>query len=65
MPALERQQPVDLSAYIRNADRTVGTMLGYEVTKRYGGRGLPDDTIRIDLHRLGRPELRRVRARAA
>ena len=28
-------------------DRTVGTMLGYEVTKRYGGQGLPDDTIRI------------------
>ena len=33
--------------FIRNADRTVGTMLGYEVTKRYGGAGLPDDTIRI------------------
>jgi glutamate synthase (ferredoxin) len=28
-------------------DRTVGTMLGYEVTKRNGGQGLPDDTIRI------------------
>jgi glutamate synthase (NADPH) large chain len=27
--------------------RTVGTMLGYEVTRRYGGVGLPDDTIRI------------------
>ena len=47
MPALERQEPVDLSAYIRNADRTVGTMLGYEVTKRHGGCGLPEDTIRI------------------
>ena len=47
MPALERQEPVDLSAYIRNADRTVGTMLGYEVTRRHGGRGLPEDTIRI------------------
>ena len=46
-PALERQTPVDLSAYIRNADRTCGTMLGYEVTKRYGGAGLPDNTIRI------------------
>ena len=33
--------------FIRNADRTVGTMLGYEVTRRYGGAGLPDDTIRI------------------
>jgi glutamate synthase (ferredoxin) len=46
-PALENGTPVELTAFIRNADRTVGTMLGYEVTKRYGGPGLPDDTIRI------------------
>ncbi len=46
-PALERGAPVAIDAFIRNADRTVGTMLGYEVTKRYGGPGLPDDTIRI------------------
>jgi glutamate synthase domain-containing protein 3 len=46
-PALERRQPVAIDAYIRNADRTVGTMLGYEVTKRYGGQGLPDDTIQV------------------
>ena len=32
---------------IRNVNRTVGTMLGHEVTKRYGGEGLPDDTIDI------------------
>jgi glutamate synthase domain-containing protein 3 len=47
MPALEHRTPVELTAFIRNADRTVGTMLGYQVTKRYGGRGLPDDTIQI------------------
>jgi glutamate synthase (NADPH) large chain len=47
MPALEHKTPVDLKAYIRNADRTVGTMLGYEVTKRYGAAGLPADTIKI------------------
>jgi glutamate synthase domain-containing protein 3 len=47
MPALEHQTRVDLKAYIRNADRTVGTMLGYEVTKRYGAAGLPADTIKI------------------
>jgi glutamate synthase domain-containing protein 2/glutamate synthase domain-containing protein 1/glutamate synthase domain-containing protein 3 len=46
-PALEQRTPVELTAFIRNADRTVGTMLGYEVTKRYGGPGLPDDTIRV------------------
>jgi len=48
MPALERHQPVELNAFIRNADRTVGTMLGSEVTRRHGGHGLPDDTLRIN-----------------
>jgi glutamate synthase (ferredoxin) len=47
LPAIERGERVELNAYIRNADRTVGTILGYEVTKRHGGQGLPDDTIRI------------------
>jgi glutamate synthase (ferredoxin) len=46
-PALESRTPVSFTAKIRNADRTCGTMLGYEVTKRYGGEGLPDGTIRI------------------
>ncbi len=32
---------------IRNVNRTVGTMLGYHVTKRFGAEGLPDDTIRL------------------
>ncbi|HET9359282.1 MAG TPA: glutamate synthase large subunit [Vicinamibacterales bacterium] len=47
MPAIEHKTPVELTAYIRNADRTVGTMLGSEITRRHGGRGLPDDTLRI------------------
>jgi len=47
MPALEHKQPVELTAYIRNADRTVGTMLGSEVTRRHGATGLPADTLRI------------------
>ena len=34
---------------IRNTNRTVGTMLGAEVTRRYGGEGLPDGTIDITL----------------
>ncbi|MDE2060034.1 MAG: glutamate synthase large subunit [candidate division NC10 bacterium] len=46
-PALERREPVELHLPIRNVNRTVGTILGYEVTHRYGGEGLPDDTIRI------------------
>jgi len=46
-PALERREPVGLRLPIRNINRTVGTLLGYEVTSRYGGEGLPDDTIHI------------------
>ena len=34
---------------VRNVNRTVGTMLGYELTKRWGGEGLPDDTIDVTL----------------
>ena len=34
---------------VRNVNRTVGTMLGHEVTKRYGGNGLPDGTIDVTL----------------
>jgi glutamate synthase (NADPH/NADH) large chain len=45
--ALERQEPVTIDLPIANENRTVGTMLGHEVTKRYGGTGLPDDTIQI------------------
>ena len=45
--ALETKVPVSFSMPIRNVNRTVGTMLGYELTKRHGGSGLPDDTISI------------------
>ncbi|MFI1967662.1 glutamate synthase large subunit [Streptomyces cinnamoneus] len=43
----EEAQPVRAHLPIRNINRTVGTMLGHEVTKKYGGAGLPDDTIDI------------------
>jgi glutamate synthase (ferredoxin) len=46
-PALERGESVSLRVPIRNVNRTVGTLLGAEVSRRYGGAGLPDDTIRI------------------
>jgi glutamate synthase (ferredoxin) len=45
--SLEHQEPVEIDMPIRNVNRTVGTMLGYEITRRYGGKGLPDDTVRI------------------
>jgi glutamate synthase (ferredoxin) len=46
-PALERRESVDIRLPIRNVNRTVGTILGSEITARYGAEGLPDDTIRI------------------
>ncbi|HEY0890191.1 MAG TPA: glutamate synthase large subunit [Nocardioides sp.] len=44
-PALERGEPVRAQVPIRNVNRTVGTIVGHEVTKRYRGQGLPDGTI--------------------
>ncbi len=44
-PALESGEPVRAQLEIRNVNRTVGTILGHEVTKRYRGEGLPDGTI--------------------
>jgi glutamate synthase (ferredoxin) len=46
--ALERREPVEIRLPIRNEHRTVGTMLGSEVTRKYGSDGLPDDTIQVD-----------------
>ncbi|MBI1847722.1 MAG: glutamate synthase large subunit, partial [Candidatus Rokubacteria bacterium] len=45
--ALEHGKPVEFALPIRNVNRTVGTMLGYELTRRHGGQGLPDGTIRV------------------
>jgi len=45
--ALSSMQPVTLEMPIRNVNRTVGTMLGHEVTKRWGDEGLPDNTIDV------------------
>jgi glutamate synthase (NADPH) large chain len=45
--ALQEGTAVVLELPVRNVNRTVGTMLGYEVTKRWGGEGLPDDTIHV------------------
>ena len=45
--ALSDARQVNIALPIKNVNRTVGTMLGYEVTKAYGGAGLPDGTIKI------------------
>jgi len=46
-PALERGEPIEAVLPIRNINRVVGTILGSELTRRYGAEGLPDDTIRL------------------
>jgi glutamate synthase (ferredoxin) len=46
-PALESKQPVSLDLQVRNINRTVGTILSSEVTRRHGAGGLPDGTIKI------------------
>ena len=45
--ALRHGDKVSLELPIRNVNRTVGTMLGYHLTKKWGGEGLPDDTIQV------------------
>jgi glutamate synthase domain-containing protein 3 len=45
--ALDSGTPVRFAMKITNTNRTVGTMLGHEVTKAYGAHGLPDGTIDI------------------
>ncbi len=47
--ALEDAQPVVIEQMIRNTDQAVGTMLGHEITKRFGAEGLADSTIQVVL----------------
>ncbi|HSC94611.1 MAG TPA: glutamate synthase-related protein, partial [Burkholderiales bacterium] len=46
-PALERGERVTIEMPIRNINRTVGTMLSWEIARRYGHEGLPDDSIHM------------------
>ena len=46
-PALDEKKQVRASLPIRNTNRVTGTMVGSEVTRRFGAAGLPDDTIRF------------------
>lgn len=49
-PALETKTPVAFEVDIKNVDRSAGAMLSGEVAKRYGFKGLKDDTISVKLH---------------
>ena len=46
---LDSGVPVIIESEVTNLNRTVGTMLSYEISKKFGKEGLPDDTIRIKL----------------
>ena len=48
-PAIEDAHHVSIDLPVRNVNRTVGTLLGHEVTKKWKGAGLPDGTIAITL----------------
>ena len=48
--ALENGKSVRLDMPVRNVNRTVGTMLGSEITRKFGGAGLPANTIDITFH---------------
>ena len=45
--ALEQGKPVRITLPVRNVNRVVGTQLGSEVTRKYGAKGLPDNTINV------------------
>src|SRR5579884_240129 len=47
-PAIERREKVEASLPIRNVNRVVGTILGSELTRRYGVDCLPEDTVRLN-----------------
>jgi len=46
-PALENQKPIRAKLKIENVDRVVGTVVGSEISKRYGEAGLAEDTIKL------------------
>ena len=46
--AIEQRTPVEIDLPIRNVNRSVGTMLGSRISRRWGAQGLPDDTIQVN-----------------
>ena len=46
-PAIEEKKPIRAKLAINNTNRVVGTIVGSEITRRYGAKGLPDNTIKL------------------
>lgn len=49
-PAIEFGSPIKAELPIKNIHRVVGTIVGSEISKKYGGDGLPDGTIDLKFH---------------
>ncbi|MCY4485484.1 MAG: glutamate synthase large subunit [Spirochaetaceae bacterium] len=47
LPQLERGETVRETLRIGNPNRVVGTILGSEITRRYGAEGLPEDRVQL------------------
>lgn len=48
--SIEHAAPVHLEMAIKNVNRTVGTMLSAEISRKYGEAALPEQTITVDFH---------------
>ena len=48
--ALENRNPVVVRSQVKNTDRAVGAMLSFNVSRRYGGQGLPENFITVDFN---------------
>ena len=46
-PAIDYKEKVTAEMDVINVNRTIGTMLSNEITKKYGAKGLPNDTIHV------------------
>ena len=49
LSAIENKKKIKFDTFITNTNRTVGTLLSHEIAKRYGNKGLDDDSIQINL----------------
>jgi glutamate synthase (NADPH/NADH) large chain len=48
LAALDRKIPAAFTLPVKNTDRAVGAMLSYEVSRRFGGQGLPENFVTVD-----------------
>ena len=49
LAAIKAGKSIELAYTVRNVNRSIGARLSGEIAKAHGGKGLPDDTLRIQL----------------